>query len=157
MFYVYLINYNYTDIELTGLLKIRKATMSSSYHTLKFPAENAIDGDNSTFLHTYGGTGQWLKVWLYGKNRISRVTVVNRNTFSHRIKGARVLLHYGEDIITQSEPIQLTNSNLVVIDFSNQMATKVEVAQMSNKSLNIAEVYVEGTDQQYCKSCMFFQ
>ena len=68
-----------------------------------------------------------------------------------------MLLHYGEDIITQSEPIQLTNSNLVVIDFSNQMATKVEVAQMSNKSLNIAEVYVEGTDQQYCKSCMFFQ
>lgn len=130
-----------------------KASQSSNYDAVRFPASNAIDGNPETFNHTLTGVGQWWEVQLKGTYSINKITIQNRlDCCRYRLQKANVSIYNGNSQVYSKQINAISKEQIYFyIQNINVVGDRVRVTQLTDNvpdnNLHMGEVQVWGTEE----------
>ena len=138
------------NTHLSDRVAVQSATQSTTYAGLS--ASKAIDGDVNTISHTADTSkSHWLQLDLGQEYYITKVIVVNRwQAYCGRVNGMVAKLFNGgtetavSAALVYKDPCGAVADQTYEFEFNGVTATTVKLVK-DGASLNIAEVYVEGT------------
>lgn len=126
------------------------ASQSSRHSSTKWPAHNAVDGNQNTFNHTKKGVGEWWQVKLAKRSFIDSIKIYNRkDCCQNRFTKVQLDIRDDNNDIIYSSTINRTQNDQLIFEIKNinKQGRTIRLTQEKDNFLHMGEVEVWGTQE----------